>query len=65
MGLFIESVIYILTQEIIIVFNLLYNLLLGSTLKGDVREISDVSREYKTSVDTPPSKESFINDVLI
>ena len=64
-GLFIESVIYILTQKIILVFNLLYNLLLGSTLKGYAREIFDVSKKYTTSVDTPPSKESVINDVLI
>ena len=65
MGLFIESVIYILTEDIIFVFNLLYNLLLGSILKGNAREISDVSNEYQTSVDTPPSKESFVKDVLI
>ena len=63
-GLFIASVIYILTtQDIIFVFNLLYNLLLGSILKGKAREISDVSNEYKTSVATPPSKESFASDV--
>ena len=64
-GLFIASVIYILTEDIIFVFNLLYNLLLGSILKGKARETSDVSNEYKTSVYTPPSKESFVSDVLI
>ena len=64
-GLLIASVMYILTEDKIFVFNLLYNLLLGSTLKGYAREMLDVSKEYKTSVDTPPSKESFVSDVLI